>query len=55
VKRPVVVYSGAKYPMAALALSMEKTMSSARSLCRPESEIKGLYGLLMNTFSADIF
>jgi hypothetical protein len=51
----VVVYSGAKYPMAALALSMEKTKSSARSLCSPESESMGLYHLSMNTFSADIF
>lgn len=45
VNRPVVVYSGARYPMAALALSIEKTISSARSLCRPESESKGLYRL----------
>lgn len=29
---PVVTYSGAKYPMAALVLSAEKTKSSARRL-----------------------
>lgn len=55
VKRPVVVYSGARYPMAALALSAEKTMSSVRSLCRPESESRGLSRWSMSTFSAEMF
>lgn len=42
VKRPIVMYSGARYPMAALVLRDEKIMSSARSLERPESEINAL-------------
>lgn len=55
VNRPVVVYSGARYPMAALVLSAEKTMSSVRSLCRPESESSGLSRWSMSTFSAEMF
>lgn len=55
VKRPVVIYSGARYPIAALVFRVEKTMSSASSLGRPESEINGLNCWLMRTFSTDMF
>ena len=55
VKRPVVIYSGARYPMAALVFRAEKTMSSARSLGRPESEINGLLCWSMRIFSTDMF
>lgn len=55
VKRPVFVYSGARYPIAALALSDEKTVSSVRSLCRHESESRGSDHWLISTFLADMF
>jgi hypothetical protein len=55
VKRPVVMYSGARYPMAALTFRAEKTTSSARSLGSPASMINGLNSLSRRTFSTDIF
>lgn len=55
VNRPTVVYSGARYPMAALDLRVEKTTSSTKSLCSPESESRGLKCWSMRTFSADMF
>ena len=54
VKLPVVMHSGARYPNAALVFRAEKTMSSARSLGRPESEINGLNSWSIRTLSADM-
>ena len=54
VKLPVVMYSGARYPNAALVFRAEKTMSSARSLGRPESEINGLNRWSIRTLSAEM-
>jgi hypothetical protein len=51
----VVVYSGARYPMAALVLSAENTMSFVRRFCKPESASNGLHRWSIRTFSAVMF
>ncbi|BAS96019.1 Os06g0134750 [Oryza sativa Japonica Group] len=55
VNRPVVAYSGARYPIAALAFRVEKTTSSARSLCSPGTDKRGVKWWSRRIFSADMF
>jgi hypothetical protein len=54
VNRPVAAYSGARYPMAVLYLSVEKTTSSARSLCRSASARRRAQRSSRSTLSAEM-